>query len=56
MDHGIGTLGLLDHLGQDSFLANQAGWPGGDSPPVTPTDGDGGGGDGDGVPTTLPIW
>ena len=25
-DHGIGTLGLLDHLGQDLFLANQAGW------------------------------
>ena len=25
-DHGLGTLGLLDHLGQDLFLANQAGW------------------------------
>ena len=25
-DHGIGTLGLLDLLGQDLFLANQAGW------------------------------
>ena len=25
-DHGLGMLGLLDHLGQDLFLANQAGW------------------------------
>ena len=34
LDHGLGTLGLQDHLGQDFFLANQAGWgaPGGLSP------------------------
>ena len=25
-DHGLGMLGLLDHLGQDLFLANRAGW------------------------------
>ena len=38
------------------MLNKQNGGPGGDSPPVKPTDGgDGGGGDG-GVPTTLPIW
>ena len=50
-DDGIGTLGLLDLLGQDLFLANQAGW-GVSCPPVKPTDG----GDDGGVPTTLPIW
>ena len=26
LDLELGTLGLLDHLGQDLFLANQAGW------------------------------
>ena len=26
MDHDLGTLGLLDQLGQELFLANQAGW------------------------------
>ena len=55
MDHELGTLGLLDHLGQDFFLANHAGrgGPGGDSPPVKPTDADGDGGDGD-APTIFP--
>ena len=56
MEHELGTLGLLDHLGQDFFLAKKSrvGGPGGDSPPVKPTDGGGSGGGG--VPTTLPIW
>ena len=46
-DHGIGTLGVLDHLGQDLFLANQAGWGA-----VKPTDADGG--DGGEAPTIFP--
>ena len=52
-DHGLGMLGLLDHLGQDLFLANQAGWgfPGGYRHPETPTDADGSGG---GAPTIFP--
>ena len=46
-------LGLLDLLGLDLSLANQAGLgvPGGDSPPVKPTDADGGGDD---APTIFP--